>query len=138
MNQNTELQKTVIRRWLAEIGVGPTHEEVLPILGDTRGRNDDDGRFPATGTLAQMLKDLAAMLLRQVNVQDYQNGAGGGSIVIRAIEEISGRLAIFGDMDQGFDPGSLDRFPYQENIRWVILNDQNMGITRRPLLIEGW
>jgi hypothetical protein len=85
-----------------------------------------------------VLKDLEAMLLRQVNVQDYQAGARSGIITVRAIEETCGLLAIFDDMDRDFDSGSLDRFPDQENVRRVILHDQNMGITRGRLWIEGW
>jgi hypothetical protein len=46
-----------------------------------------------------MLQDLEARLLRQVNVQDYQNGARGGIVAVRTIEETSGRLAIFDDMN---------------------------------------
>jgi hypothetical protein len=138
LNQNAELHKTLIRRWLAEIGVSPTHKEVLPILGGTRGRDHNDRCFPAPRTPAQVLKDLEAMLLRQVNVQDYQAGARSGIITVRAIEETCGLLAIFDDMDRDFDSGSLDRFPDQENVRRVILHDQNMGITRGRLWIEGW
>jgi hypothetical protein len=50
-----------------------------------------------------MLKDLAAILLRQIDVQDYQDGAGRGIVVVRTIEETSGRLAVFYDMNRGFD-----------------------------------
>jgi hypothetical protein len=54
-------------------------------------------------TPAQMLKDLEAMFLRQVNVQDYQDSAGRGVVVIRTIEETRGCLAIFDDMDRASD-----------------------------------
>jgi len=50
-----------------------------------------------------MPKDLAAMLFRQIDVQDYQDGAGRGIVVVRTIEETSGRLAIFDDMNRDFD-----------------------------------
>jgi len=50
-----------------------------------------------------MLKNLAAVFFRQIDVQDYQDGAGRGIVVVRTIEETSGRLTILGDMDRDFD-----------------------------------
>ena len=78
------------------------------------------------------------MFLRQINVQDHQCGTGRGSVVIGMIEEARCSFAILDDMDRSSDTCGLDRFPDQENVRRIILNDQNMRITRRRLLIEGW
>lgn len=77
------------------------------------------------------------MFLGQVNIQDHQGGTGRRSVLIRMIEETRRLFAVLDDMKRGFDSRSLDRFPYQENVRRIVLNHENMRITRRRLWIEG-
>ena len=87
--------------------------------------------------LAQVLKDLEAMFLRQVNIQDHQAGMGRGVVAIRMIEETCGLFAILDDMNLDLDPRGFDGFAYQENVRWVILDYQDLRVPRRRL-VEGW
>lgn len=137
-NQIPELQKLVIFRGLGEIGVGPAGHDRLAIFSSSGTGNHNDARFPAPIAPAQVLEDLDAMFLGQVDIQDHQYRTRGGSVLIRMIEEARGFFAILGDVNRGLDPRGLDRFPDQENIRRIIVNDQNMRITRRRLWIEGW
>jgi hypothetical protein len=87
---------------------------------------------------AEVLKDFNALFLGQVNIQDNQGRTGRGFVVVRVIEEVRGRFAIFRDVDRDLESGSCDRFPNEENVRRVIFNDQNMRITRRRPWIKGW
>jgi len=88
-------------------------------------------------TLAQVLKDLDAMFLRQVNIQDYQVGTGRGVVAIRMVEEMSSFFAILDYMDLDLDSHGFDGFADQENVGRVILDDQDLRVPRR-LLFEGW
>ena len=87
--------------------------------------------------LAQVIKDLDAMFLRQVNIQDYQAGTGRGVVAIRMIEETCGFFAIPDYMDLNLDSRGFDGFAYEENVRRVILDDQDLRVPRR-LLVGGW
>ena len=136
-NQIAELQELVIRRWLAEIGLGAAENDPFPILGGIRGRDHNDGCIFAPMTLAQVLKDLDAMFLRQVNIQDYQVGTGRGVVAIRMVEEMSSFFAILDYMDLDLDSHGFDGFADQENVGRVILDDQDLRVPRR-LLFEGW
>ena len=84
-----------------------------------------------------MLKDLDAMFLRQVNIQDHQAGMGRGFVAIGMIEETCGLFAILDDMNLDLDPRGFDGLTYQENVGRVILDDQDLRVPRR-LLNEGW
>jgi len=85
-----------------------------------------------------MLKDLDAMFLGQVNIQDYQAGMGRGIVAIRSIEVPRGPFAILDDVDRSLDSCGVDRFPDQEHIRRIIFDNQNMRITPRQTLVEGF
>jgi hypothetical protein len=78
-NQIAELQEIFVFRGFAEISVGPIQDDILPILGGARSGNYNDRRAPAATTPAQVLQDLHAMFLGQVDVQDHQAGQGADS-----------------------------------------------------------
>ena len=89
-------------------------------------------------TPTQVLQDLDAVFLRQVDVQDHQARAGRRFVAVGIIEETRCLFAVFDDMDRNMDATGLDGFPDKENVGGVVFNDQNMRVTRRYLLIEGW
>ncbi len=78
------------------------------------------------------------MFLGQIYIQDHQGWTGRRGVVIRMIEKARGLFAVLGDMHPGLDSRSLDCLPDQKNVCRIILNYQNMRITRRHPLIEGW
>ena len=54
------------------------------------------------------------------------------------IEEMRRLFAVLDDMDRSLDSRSFNRFPDQENVCRIIFDHQNMRITRRRALMEGW
>jgi hypothetical protein len=56
--------------------------------------------------------------------------------LVGLIKEARRTIAIFGDVNLGLDPRGFDRFPNQENVRRVILDDENVrpaGVRLRSL-----
>jgi len=73
-----------------------------------------------------MLQNLAALLLRQIDIQYHQVRAWRRLICLRGVDKVDRLLSIRYDMDLGRDPGHLESRAHQIYIRGVVFHDQDM------------
>jgi hypothetical protein len=97
----------------------------------------DDGGMATPLAVPQVLKDFDAPFLRKVYIENHHDGTWGGIVLVGFIEESRRLVAILGDMNLGSDPSGFDRFLNQENVRRVILDDEDMRVIDLRLRLLG-
>lgn len=87
---------------------------------------------------AQMFQNLHAVPQRKIQIEQQQIGTRRGGARMNAIEKFHSLTAIPRDVHFACDPGSADRILNQEQIRRIVLNNQNSVRARLPVLTRGW
>jgi hypothetical protein len=72
-----------------------------------------------------VLENLAALLLRKIDVEDNQRGTWRGEGAIRLIEIPHGLFPVSDDVEGHGKLFRLDGFLDQEHVRFVIFDDKN-------------
>jgi hypothetical protein len=102
-------------------------------------RNDKDRYAAALAALPQMLKNLVAILLRKIDVEDHDRRAGRLVASVCFVDETYRLLAVIRDMKFGIDVGGLDRVPDEEHVCGIVLDYQDMtGLVSGSLFSRGW
>ena len=105
-------------------------------LRGIRGRNDKDKGVCALTALAHMLQHLAALLFRQIDVQNDEGGTGHVGVAVGPIEKSYCLLSVLGDMKRKREPGGLHRLLDQKHVRFIVVDNKHMKSDWRRMLCQ--
>ena len=91
----------------------------------------------AAAAAAHVLKDFAAVLLGQIDIQNQQIRTGRGVIAIGALEELDGPLAVLNKVDRSAQVRGCERLLNEKNVGPVVFHDQNMRSAASRFLRPG-
>ena len=77
---------------------------------------------------AHVLQYIAALLFRQIDVQNNEGRTGHVRLGIGPIEEPYGLFAVHGDMERERQPGGPYRLLDQKHVRFIVIDNQYVRV----------
>ncbi len=111
-----------------KIPVRPQISHLLAILHRIGCRDNDDKSIRTSAAQAHVLQYIAALLFRQIDVQNNEGGTGHVGLGIGPIEEPYGLFAVLGDVEREREPGGPYRLFDQKHVRFIVIDNQYVRV----------